>query len=167
MYLLGFLPTQKSKFSLMFRNKPPTMAAKWITWVGRCFSKRARVWARSLLQRGHTTVSAHLPAQTHTDARGPNHSKHPPEVRVLGGEEDPLLPFPTPSLGPDHLLDRPAHQACPTRHQHAHRRPLHLHLCSFWGAEATVSIYYPTTSWSCCAKWQEVPKRRVLRTIGY
>ena len=33
----------------MFLNKPPTMAARWITWVGLYFSNMTRVWDKSLI----------------------------------------------------------------------------------------------------------------------
>lgn len=47
--------TQKSRLYLMFRNRPPTMAARWMTCVGRTFSNRARVCAASL---GRARLSA-------------------------------------------------------------------------------------------------------------
>lgn len=40
--------TQKSRLYLIFRNRPPTIAARWMTCVGRTFSNRARVCAASL-----------------------------------------------------------------------------------------------------------------------
>ena len=42
------LHTQKSRLYLRFLKRPPTKAAKWITWVGLCFSKIALVAAASL-----------------------------------------------------------------------------------------------------------------------
>lgn len=40
--------TQKSKLYLIFRKRPPTIAARWMTWVGCTFWNRARVCAASL-----------------------------------------------------------------------------------------------------------------------
>lgn len=35
--------TQKSRLERMFLKRPPTMAARWMTWVGLCLSNRAFV----------------------------------------------------------------------------------------------------------------------------
>lgn len=35
--------TQKSRLERMFLKRPPTMAARWMTWVGLCLSNRALV----------------------------------------------------------------------------------------------------------------------------
>lgn len=40
--------TKKSKLLFMLWNRPPTMAAKWITWVGLYFSNRLFVACKSL-----------------------------------------------------------------------------------------------------------------------
>lgn len=54
---LGPSLTQKSKLYLIFRNSPPTIAARWITCVGRTFSNRARVCAASLDGAGPSGVT--------------------------------------------------------------------------------------------------------------
>lgn len=45
---LGLFLTQKSKLYLIFRNRPPTIAARWMTSVGWTCSNSARVCAASL-----------------------------------------------------------------------------------------------------------------------
>lgn len=40
--------TKKSKFCLRFLKRPPTKAAKWITWVGLTFLKNSKVLSRFL-----------------------------------------------------------------------------------------------------------------------
>ena len=40
--------TRKSSLYFMFLKRPPTMAARCTTWVGRCFSNRTLVAAMSL-----------------------------------------------------------------------------------------------------------------------
>lgn len=53
------LLTQKSKLSFMFRNNPPTIAARWMTCVGRCFWKSALVASRSLQPITEEQVRSH------------------------------------------------------------------------------------------------------------
>lgn len=59
--------TQKSRFCLMFLKRPPTIAAKWMTCVGRCFWKSALV--SSMLLNNiliHIYIYICHPSPTHT-----------------------------------------------------------------------------------------------------
>ena len=46
--LISRFSRKKSKLCVIFWKSPPTRAAKWMTCVGRCFSKIARVSAAEL-----------------------------------------------------------------------------------------------------------------------
>ena len=54
------LHTQKSRLYLRFLKRPPTKAAKWITWVGLCLSKIALVAAASLKYKSRKKVTISL-----------------------------------------------------------------------------------------------------------
>lgn len=58
-------------FSRMFLNSPPTFAAKWITCVGWCLEKTARVSSRLLRGGGMATpeTQAQQEAQASASAR--------------------------------------------------------------------------------------------------
>lgn len=119
--------TQKSRLHFMFLKSPPTIAARWMTWVGRCFSNTASV-SSMFLRRGHN----------HKDwgkCRGSLwivciRTKTPVcillvvssmllhEVGIFGGEEYPFFPFLGCPFLFDYMLHGPAHQTGSSCHQH-------------------------------------------------
>lgn len=60
--------TQKSRLYLRFLKRPPTMAARWMTWVGLCFSNRALVSA-AFLERGKQRQRRVIVTPTPTNSR--------------------------------------------------------------------------------------------------
>lgn len=67
----------------IFLKRPPTRAARWITWVGWYFSKMARVSGRDLGARSRSDELTKCGAGASR--------RYSPQVTVLGAEEDPFL----------------------------------------------------------------------------
>lgn len=100
--------TKKSRFCLMFMKSPPTIAARWITWVGWCFWNNFRVSSKLLGVGFDNTdcsgslltgcVSSVLFAYNECVAITLQ------EIGIFGGKEYPVLPFLGSSQVFDHAL---------------------------------------------------------------
>lgn len=119
--------TQKSRLDFMFLKSPPTIAARWMTWVGRCFSNTAIV-SSVFLNRGHKNQKPNkntnwIVSVTIKTGLLIIHSKKrmfSQEVGIFGREEYPFFPLLGSPLLVDHVLYGPADQAGPSCHQHPH-----------------------------------------------
>lgn len=79
--------TQKSRLYLMFLKRPPTMAARWMTWVGLCFSNRALVSA-AFLQRGrkdHAAALSHVRGNVQAPHKGCQPGRRGDMAKVMQG----------------------------------------------------------------------------------